>query len=147
MLFFCQSSVHCYFICGVNTKHSNPPITMITTSSINNNNNNNNSSNMNGDTPKKKTCCDNFVAGLSAKGHCEEVSNRIALDYMWPENVVVRLRLAHDIDDLRRITAWWHHAYIPHRFETFTARICDQRNVTILLLSHWTCCYCWCSVM
>jgi TATA-box binding protein (TBP) (component of TFIID and TFIIIB) len=52
--------------------------------------------------------------------------------YIWPENVVTRLRLANDID-LRRITAWWYHAYIPHRFETFTARLCDQRNTTILL--------------
>jgi len=52
--------------------------------------------------------------------------------YIWPENVVVQMRLANDVD-MRKISARRHNAYIPHRFETFTVRLCDQINTTILL--------------
>lgn len=52
--------------------------------------------------------------------------------YVWPENVVARLRLASDID-LRRLSAGSYSGYIPHRFETYTSRMRDKRPTTLLL--------------
>ena len=73
-----------------------------------------------------------FVEKLAPGGRADIGMRVHAARYVWPENLVTRSRMANDID-LRRITAWWYHTYIPHRFEAFTARLCDQRNTTILL--------------
>jgi TATA-box binding protein (TBP) (component of TFIID and TFIIIB) len=81
---------------------------------------------------RKRGVSGSFARRLAQGGSADARLRMHARQYVWAENVVTRLRLANDID-LRRITAWWYHAYIPHRFETFTARLRDQRNTTILL--------------
>jgi len=72
-----------------------------------------------------------FARHLGPNKNADAALRSYAVSYIWPENVVTRFRLANYID-LRRITAWWYHSYIPHRFETLTMRVTDQRTATIL---------------
>jgi TATA-box binding protein (TBP) (component of TFIID and TFIIIB) len=73
-----------------------------------------------------------FLRRMRKHGEADAAMTRHASRYKWPENVVVQMRITDEID-LRRISASRHNAYIPHRFETFTVRYCDQSNTTVLL--------------
>jgi TATA-box binding protein (TBP) (component of TFIID and TFIIIB) len=73
-----------------------------------------------------------FVKKLGRRGSADAAMRKHGGSYIWPENVVVQMRLADDID-LRKVSASRYNAYVPHRFETFTVRLCDQSNTTVLL--------------
>lgn len=73
-----------------------------------------------------------FCRRLRIDGEADNAIKTHAYGYIWPENVVMQMRLANDLD-LKKISARRYNAYIPHRFETFTVRLRDITNTTVLL--------------
>jgi TATA-box binding protein (TBP) (component of TFIID and TFIIIB) len=74
-----------------------------------------------------------FVSRMGKGGHGDAAFMRYARMYVWPENVVVQMRLASDMEEFRKVSASWWNAYIPNRFETSAVRVCTQGSITVLL--------------